>query len=285
MSPKVSVIIPVYNGEKYIREAIDSVLNQTFEDFEIIVIDDGSTDSTPMILKDYGNKIRWKSQKNRGQASALNTGMKMAKGEYIAYLDADDICLPERLEIQVKYLDEHPDVGLVYADFYQIDENNNILRTIKSQPFDDFLLLQQWSFIARSTVMHRRACFDEVGVFDESITGKDDWDMWVRISERFEMGYIDQPLLKYRIHKESTSSVRPEKLAYFKYSHITILKKTYERREKPFWLRLKIIRVKVERVILKILQPLTDKFPSVWLKVWFRVSKVLDYIERILFRL
>jgi len=122
---KVSVIIPAYNAE-YIREAIDSVLNQTFKDFEIIVIDDGSTDNTPNILKSYGNKIRWKSQENKGSASATNEGIKMAKSEYIAYIDADDVCLPERLEIQIKYLDEHPDVGLVYTDFYQIDENNKI---------------------------------------------------------------------------------------------------------------------------------------------------------------
>lgn len=129
---KVSIIIPVYNGERYVSEAIDSVLNQTYKDFEIIVIDDGSKDDTLNILRMYGEKIRWESQENKGQASAINEGIKMAKGKYIAYLDADDVCLPERLKIQVKYLDEHPDVGLVYADFYQTDENGKIRRAVKS---------------------------------------------------------------------------------------------------------------------------------------------------------
>jgi len=206
------------------------------------------------------------------------------KGEYVAYLDADDVCLPKRLEIQVKYLDEHSDVGLTYTDHYQIDENKKIKRIIKSRPFDDFLLLQQWSYIGRSTVMHRRKCLDEVGLFDESITGKDDWDMWVRISEKFRMDYINKPLLKYRVHSESTSKVRPKILYYFKNSQLRILEKTYERRGKPLWLRFKIKRVKVEITIIRILCPITEKFSSIWIKVWFRFSKLVDYIERIVFK-
>jgi glycosyltransferase involved in cell wall biosynthesis len=149
---KVSIIIPVYNGERYIREAVDSALNQTYKDFEIIVIDDGSKDNTPNILENYDNKIRWKSQKNRGQAFAINEGINMAKGKYIAYLDVDDVCLPERFENQVEYL------------------------IMKSHPHDKFVLLQN-NYIPRSTVMHKRECLKGVGLFDESITGDDDWDM------------------------------------------------------------------------------------------------------------
>lgn len=276
---KVSIIIPVYNGERYVSEAIDSVLNQTYKDFEIIVIDDGSKDDTLNILMRYVEKIKWKTQENKGQASAINKGIKMAKGKYIAYLDADDVCLPERFENQVKYLDEHPDVGLVYADFYQTDENGKIRRTVKSRPPDNFVLLQE-DYIGRSTCMHKRECLDEVGLFDESITGDDDWDMWIRISEKFRMGYIDKPLVKYRVHKENISLIRPKRLDYRRYTKMRILEKTYERREKTFWLKLKIIRAKVEWRIGKMLPLIDKKFPV----VWWGVDGVSNKIEMLIHR-
>lgn len=273
---KVSIIIPVYNGERYIREAVDSALNQTYKDFEIIVIDDGSKDNTPNILENYDNKIRWKSQKNRGQAFAINEGINMAKGKYIAYLDVDDVCLPERFENQVEYLDAHSNVGLVYSDFYQINGNGETQRIMKSHPHDKFVLLQN-NYIPRSTVMHKRECLKGVGLFDESITGDDDWDMWIRISERFGMGYIGKPLVKYRVHKGNISLLRPKRLDRGRYMKMRILEKTYERRERPFWLKLILIRAKIEWRIGKI-PLLGESFPP----VWWRVDKVLDCVERIL---
>jgi glycosyltransferase involved in cell wall biosynthesis len=273
---KVSIIIPVYDGEKYIREAVDSALNQTYKDFEIIVIDDGSKDNTPNIFETYGSKIKWKSQENKGQAFAINEGINMAEGKYLAYLDADDVCLPERFENQVKYLDEHPNVGLVYSDRYQINENGETQRIMKSQPPDNFVLLQD-SCIPRSAVMHKRECLDAVGSFDESITGSDDWDMWIRISEKFEMGYISKPLVKYRVHKENISLIRPKRLDHWRYTKMRILKKAYERRGRPFWLKLILIRAKIEWRICKM--PLLDeRFPI----VWGVGNKVLNCVERIL---
>jgi len=291
---KVSVIIPAYNAEKYIHEAIDSVLNQTFKDFEIIVIDDESTDNTSKILESYGNKIRWKSQENKGSASAQNEGIKMANGEYIAYIDADDIYLPERIETQVKHLDEHHDVGLVYTDFYQIDENGKITGTAKSQPFDDLLLLQA-NYIGKSTVMHRRECLNEVGLFDESFTNyENDWEMWVRISEKFGMVYIDKPLTKYRLHGGSLLSTRQTKGHDIYYSWTKIIKKTYKRRGKPFWLKIQIIRTivigKVTLEIMKIkemlgkVHPVCRKFGSVVLIACNVVDMTLFYIEKIFYR-
>jgi len=273
---KVSIIIPVYNGERYVSEAIDSVLNQTYKDFEIIVIDDGSKDNTPNILEKYGSKIKWKSQENKGQASAINEGINMAKGKYIAYLDADDVCLPERFENQVKYLDDHYSVGLAYSDRHQINENGETQRIIKSQPPDNFILLQN-DYIPRSTVMHKRKCLDEVGLFDESVTGNDDWDMWIRMSEKFEMGYIGKPLVKYRVHKENISLTRPKRLDYIRYTKMKVLEKTYERQERPFWLKLILIRAKIEWRIGK-MPLLGERFPTVW---WVG-DKVLNCAERIL---
>jgi FkbM family methyltransferase len=273
---KVSVIIPVYNCEYYVREAIDSVLNQTSRDFEVIVINDGSTDKTEDILRQYGDQVRWKSQKNKGQAFAVNEGIKMAEGGYIAYLDADDVCLPERFENQVRYLDGHPDVGLVYSDFYQIDEYGNILRIKKSKPHDKFIFLQK-NYIPRSAVMHRRECLNEVGLFDESITGSDDWDMWIRISEKFAMDYIGKPLVKYRVHKQNISLLRPKRFDHWRYMRMRILEKTHERQGRPFWLKLILMRAKIEWRIGKI-PLLGEGFPQVW---WV-VNKILNGMERIL---
>ena len=272
---KVSVIIPVYNAEKYISEAIESVLNQSYEDFEVIVIDDGSKDNTLSIIKKYNRKIRWKSQENKGQASAINEGIKMAKGEYVAYLDADDVCMPDRLEIQVKYLDARRNVGLVYSSFYQINSSGEIQRFIRAHPYDDFVLLQE-DYIARSTVMHRKKCLDEVGLFDESITGDDDWDMWIRISEKFGIGYVKKPLVKYRVHGENISLMRLKRLAYRRYTTIRILEKAYERRKNSFWLKPKVLRAKVERKIGETFPVLDEKFP----RIWQIADDVLDRIER-----
>ena len=280
---KVSIIIPVYNGEKYVSEAIDSVLNQTYKDFEIIVIDDGSKDNTLNILRMYGDKIKWKSQENRGQASAINEGINVAKGKYIAYLDSDDVCVPERFDTQVKYLDEHPNVSLVYSDRYNINENGENQGIFNSQPHDNFILLQQ-NYISRSVVMHKKECLYKVGLFDESITGSDDWDMWIRISEKFEMSYIDKPLIKYRVHKENISLLRPKRLDYGRYTKMKVLKKTLKRRESPFWLKLILMRAKIEWRIGKI-PLLGERLPIVW---WV-VDKILDcaekiYIKKILFK-
>ena len=272
---KVSVITPVYNAEKYISEAIESVLNQSYEDFEVIVIDDGSKDNTLSIIKKYNRKIRWKSQENKGQASAINEGIKMAKGEYVAYLDADDVCMPDRLEIQVKYLDERRNVGLVYSSFYQINSSGEIQRFIRAHPYDDFVLLQE-DYIARSTVMHRKKCLDEVGLFDESITGDDDWDMWIRVSEKFGIGYVEKPLVKYRVHGENISLMRLKRLAYRRYTTIRILEKAYERRKNSFWLKPKVLRAKVERKIGETFPVLDEKFP----RIWQIADDVLDRIER-----
>ena len=112
--PKVTVLMPVYNGEKYLEEAIDSVLAQTLPDFEFLIIDDGSTDKTPQILKSYTDtRLRLFHQNNRGLTRSLNKGIQFSGGEYVARMDADDIALPERLEKQVKFLDEHPEIGVV----------------------------------------------------------------------------------------------------------------------------------------------------------------------------
>ena len=275
---KVSVVIPVFNGQDFVGEAIDSVLNQTFRDFEVIAIDDGSTDETPDILRAYGDQITWQSQGNYGQASAINRGVGLAAGEYVAYLDADDVCLPERLEVQVHYLESHPDVALVYSDRYEIDKFGKVQGVMKSRATDNFLLLQQ-DYVPRSTVMQRKACLNEIGLFDEAHTGNDDWDMWVRMSEQYRLSYIDQPLIGYRIHDKNISIIRPRRLNYNRWTRMRMLKEVYSRRGKPFWLKLMLWRAKAEWLIGR--TPfLGESFPGVWL----RADELLNVIERMLLK-
>ena len=275
---KVSVIIPTYNREKYIRDAIDSVLSQTYRNFEIVVADDGSTDNTVKILKEYGDKIRWKSQKNRGPASAKKFGTSMAKGEYLAYLDSDDMYLPDKLKLQVDYLDKHPEAGLVYCNYYRINGTGRITELI-SRPKN--LLLIQENYVPTSGVMCRRECIDTLRGFDENLGSNYDWDMWLRISEKYPIHCIPKPLFKYRVHGESISLTRPNRLDYERKVKILLLEKAYQRRGKPSWLKFKIIRAKIERKIGKT-WPLSDERLSGF---WWGVNKILDKIERITFRI
>jgi glycosyltransferase involved in cell wall biosynthesis len=208
--PKVSVIIPVYNGERFIAQAVNSVLGQTFRDFELIVVDDGSTDRTPDILKKYGSRLTYIGQPNRERSAARNTGIRHSEGEYLAFLDADDLCLPERLQRQVEILDQFPEVGLVHGWTYFIDETGQkatigkkeMLSSLESgaRVFESLLFK---NVIASPTVMIRRSCIDTVGFFDESLTYVEDWDMWLRIAIQYHVALIPEPLACYRINSEN----------------------------------------------------------------------------------
>lgn len=211
--PKVSIIIPAYNSSRFISEAIKSIFNQTFKDFEIIVIDDGSTDDTKDVLKPFIHQIQYIFKENGGVASARNVGIRMSKGKYIAFLDYDDIWLPNKLELQVQILDTCPQVGLVHTDNLFLINNETSSHTCKSKIKDKKLLsgrifkslLMQKFFLTCSTVMVRKVCFDKVGLFDISLPPADDFDMWLRITKEWDCAYIDIPLVKYRIHSSNIS--------------------------------------------------------------------------------
>jgi glycosyltransferase involved in cell wall biosynthesis len=205
--PKVSVIIPVYNGEKYIAQAVNSVLNQTYRDFELIVVDDGSTDRTAEILESYGDKITYIYQDNRERSAARNKGICSCSGEYLAFLDADDMWLPHKLKQQVQLLDLSPETGLVHGIAFFINESGRRIHQNGKQTIGSFesgnevyksLLFE--NIIASPTVMVRRACFDKVGLFDESMTYTEDWDMWLRIAIHYRVDITRRPLAYYRIN-------------------------------------------------------------------------------------
>lgn len=209
--PKVSVIIPAYNAMKYLPETLESVLNQTFTNFEVFIVNDGSSDD----ILEWSNQIadsrvKFISQENQGTAVARNTGILKSTGEYIAFLDADDIWEPTKLEKQVDYLDNHPLVGLVYAWVVVMEENGKLTNRLISNSIEGnvfrTVIESCDSFIpCGSSPMVRRVCFDTLGLFDAATGYVEDADMWIRIGTRYHYGALKEPLVKYRQHIESKS--------------------------------------------------------------------------------
>jgi hypothetical protein len=208
--PLVSVIIPSFNHARYIRECIDSVFCQTFKDFEVIVVDDGSSDESLDILRSFGNRIRLIEQSNRGTQAARNRGLQLAKGKYIALLDSDDGWLPNKLEVQIDALSRQPEIGLLYSFCHTINADGS--RRKKEwhygKPIDHpngaLAQLLQECFIPALTVVFRRQCIDEVGYFDEELLGSGDWDMWIRIAAKYPIACVNEPLALYRLHTTNT---------------------------------------------------------------------------------
>ena len=215
-NPKVSVIIPTYNCVKFLSEAIESVIKQSYQDFEIIVVDDGSADSTKNImdqyLQKYGPKIKYIYQDNSGLACARNTGIKIARGQYIALLDADDKWLPERLSEGVKLMESDNRIGLVHTNITVISENGRIIRIPKRKTrylsgmiFEHIFLRN--ADIACPTVLLKKQAIDKVGMFDENLArlGCEDRELWLRISQYYKIGYINKELAYYRDRISSMS--------------------------------------------------------------------------------
>jgi len=208
--PKVSIIIPVYNGEKYIAEAIESALGQTYRNFEIIVVNDGSNDNSYEKIKPFLPSVKYIFQENQGVAAARNTGIKNSSGELVAFLDQDDLWLPEKLEVQVNYLLQNPDVGLVHSNMSYINEEDKPVEPYFGRWQTD---VSGWCFrdlfidnrIAILTVLLRRECLDQLGFFNEKYASVDDYDLMLRISRKYPIGHIDRELALYRIHGKNTS--------------------------------------------------------------------------------
>lgn len=210
--PKVSVIIPTHNRAESLRSAISSVLNQTFQDFEIIIVDDASKDNTREVVRELSDRrIKYlRHETNKREAAARNTGVTNASGEYIAFLDDDDEWLPEKLELQVDLLDSSPTVmGAVYTGSIRVDSAtgrtlNHWMPTKRGNIFRDLLSMNCVG--TPSTVLLRRECFKKVGLFDSSIAFGPDYDMWIRVSKQYHFDCIRRPLIKYYIHSDRLSS-------------------------------------------------------------------------------
>src|SRR4029453_8493898 len=208
--PKVSVIIPTHNRAEFLRSAIASVLNQTFQDFEIVIIDDASKDHTQEVIAHF-NDTRIKvihNQISKGAAGARNIGLTNTSGEYIAFLDDDDEWLPEKLKIQICFLDKSsPEVGGLYTySFIKEKVSGRVLSTWNYE-IKDF---SNENIVTTSSVLLRRECFEKCGLFDENMPTGSDYDMWIRISEKFSFEVIRDALVNYYIH-ENRLSINYEK--------------------------------------------------------------------------
>lgn len=209
MHPIVSIVMSVYNGERFIRESVDSILNQTFRDFELIIINDGSSDKTMEILKSYNdNRIILIIQKNMGLAKALNNGIAMAKGRYIARQDADDKSDLDRLEKQVNYMEANLSVGLLGTMFKVIDENGTFQRN-SCLPVEEEIIKERLIEInqfCHGSVMMRKEALEKVGVYRDYFKYAQDYDLWLRISESFQVSNLPEPLYCYRELRNAISS-------------------------------------------------------------------------------
>jgi len=213
--PLVSVVIPAYNSVSYIGGAIQSVLDQSYSNIEILVIDDGSIDNTRDVVAPFGERVRYMHQENRGASAARNRGIREARGSYVAFLDADDLWHPAKLSRQVDVLEQHPDFGAVHCGTSRMDETGGPLpdgssrrkQRVNGNVFMEFFEANL-SVILTSTVLVRRSCFDSIGMFDGSGEVVDDHDFFLRLVARYSVWYIEEALVRYRVILGSLSRVR-----------------------------------------------------------------------------
>jgi glycosyltransferase involved in cell wall biosynthesis len=231
-SPLVSVIMPVFNGEKYLQAAITSILEQTFPDFELIVVDDGSQDATPQIIAAQQDPriVRMGFPANRGTSAARNAGIQIARGETIALADADDLHLPEQLERQVAFLEAHPEVGLLGTGMHQTQETTQ--STLPDHFFPETDAKIRWNLCFRSSIidtsaMVRRSVLPSLSPYDETMTVAMDYDLWVRLAPAVRFHNLPEALVTMRFYGQSTigrnrdrmpgiaSRIRQEMMAYY----------------------------------------------------------------------
>lgn len=201
--PLVTVYVTSYNYGRYVRQAIDSVLAQTMQDFELIIIDDGSTDDSRSIIETYTGrpKIRPIFQQNKGLNVTNNIALRAARGRYIMRLDADDWLDPYAVEVLSNVLERNPEVGMVFPDYYLVDAEGNVTEQVRRHDFDDVTLFDQPAHGA--CTMIRCECLREVGGYDESFRCQDGYDLWIRFIEHFEVRNVNLPLFFYRQHGSS----------------------------------------------------------------------------------
>lgn len=215
MNPKVSILLTCYNHMRYLPAAVQSIKEQTYRDFEIIAIDDGSMDETRHWLANNSDGIRvYFNKANLGTYGALNTGLALAKGSYIAVLNDDDVWAPRKLELQMKVFAENPNIGLVHTDGQFIDGEGKVVPgaplgfefpTTTTSGRDILLALLHANKIIASSVVVRRECFDKVGLFNDEYFGSGDWEMWLRIAEHYDIGCVPEKLTSYRVHGTNAS--------------------------------------------------------------------------------
>lgn len=207
--PLVSIVVPSYNHEKYIKYTIESIVNQSYDNIELIVIDDGSKDSSPQIIEELSNKYNFKfiHRSNKGLSATLNEGITLSKGKYWCVCASDDILALDKIEKQVDFMEKNIGYGMCYGKVILFDDNDKqtpleIKHSKGGWIFDDLIKSRFW--IPAVSNMVRKSVFIDVGMYDESLF-VEDWDMWVRISDKYQIGFIDDYLAYYRQHDTNIS--------------------------------------------------------------------------------
>ncbi len=208
-----SIITPSYNQGHYIAETIDSVLNQRGPDVELIVIDGGSEDGTIDILKSYGTRIQWLSERDRGQSDAINKGLRMAAGDVVAFLNSDDYYLPGALKRVSRFFEQRPDAQWVTGGYRIVDDRGEPVQPLVARykktlsRFPSFLVLSLVNFINQPSTFWKRELLGTVGFLQDDLHYAMDYDYWLRIMKRYPLFVIDEPLSAFRIHRQSKGTV------------------------------------------------------------------------------
>ena len=233
--PKVSVIIPSYNRQSYIQETIESVRTQSYQNFELIVVDDGSTDGTLNLLKSYGKSIHLIQQRHAERAVARNKGIEQSKGDYIAFLDSDDVWLPDKLALQVEVMERSPQVVCVYGACLRMDSKTQSLPTARRQlkgfSGNVFLKLLKRNFVPSPTPLVRRSCFEKGICFNPKYKLYEDWGCWLQIALLGNFHCIPQALAAYRVHAEQ--SVKLARAELIEESTLSVLEDSFGLRSVP----------------------------------------------------
>lgn len=265
-TPLVSIIIPIHNQVDFLKKAIESVLNQIYQNFEVIIVNDGSTDQTrEMVFSFKDERVIYLWQENKGAALARNTGIEKAKGKYIAFLDADDLWLPEKLQKQVEFMEKNPEIGLLGTACVQVNEKGEKIKE-KIFPTENKILqkdLIKYNPFIQSSVMVKKEVFDKAQGYDEEFLESEDYDLWLRIAKRHKITNLSEPLvLKTYYLKNLSSSKDKKQLTFaFKAKKNAILRRQYSKwfyfylllywlfLKMPFFLR-KIIRKIIKKPCL-----------------------------------
>jgi len=206
-NPTVSVVIPTYNRAHLIGRAIQSILNQSYQDFEIIVVDDGSTDDTEGVIKEFqkrDERVRYiRHEKNKGGSAARNSGIKSVRGDYVALLDDDDEWLPEKIEKQVIKIKKSLDkVGVIYSGFFYVSDKSGkiISESVPTLRGNVYTNLLKGCILGSPTPLIRKSCFQKAGLYDDALSSCQDWDMWIRLSKYYEFDFIADIVAKHHVH-------------------------------------------------------------------------------------
>ncbi|MEP7356176.1 MAG: glycosyltransferase family 2 protein [Anaerolineales bacterium] len=203
--PLVTMVVPSYNHAQYLPAALDSLLAQDYQPLEVIVVDGGSTDGTLDILRGYDGRLKWVSEPDHGMYEAVNKGWRMGHGEYVGFLNSDDLLCPGALLELAGHLTRHPATGLVYGDYYRIDEAGAVLERFSASPQTTDSLLQNGNSIFTGAMLLRRELLATIGWLDETLKCSADYDFVIRASRQHRLDHLPLPLAKFRMHTHSKS--------------------------------------------------------------------------------